>query len=123
MVNGANVRRFLSRNVGIWRETEESTIEKLEKPLQSWIVSHRFCKCGRKAESASRAKPITSLCKKWSRSVRQLAFRSTLRPSFGRDVAGIFPPSTPRIYKKRVLRTVLFGQVNRTTTAFPQKPP
>ncbi len=35
LVNGANVRRFLSRNVGIWRETEESTIEKLEKPLQS----------------------------------------------------------------------------------------
>src|SRR5260370_41989696 len=65
VVNGANVRRFLSRNVGSWRETEESTSEKLEKPLQSWIVSHRSWTCGRKPESPSSAKAITSACNKW----------------------------------------------------------
>src|SRR6266567_5605665 len=40
----ANVRRFLSRNVGIRRECWESCLGCLRKPLQKRLISHRFCK-------------------------------------------------------------------------------
>jgi len=44
VVNGANVRRFLSRNVGIRHECWESCLGCLRKPLQKRLISHRFCK-------------------------------------------------------------------------------
>ncbi len=44
LINSANVRRFLARNRGNWRETEESTNHRLEKPLPIWGIS---MECGK----------------------------------------------------------------------------
>ena len=49
--------------MGIWRETWESTIHRLRRPLQKRIVVHRFCKFGVSAVLILR-KTITSSYKK-----------------------------------------------------------
>ena len=55
VVNRVNVRRFLRRKVGNQRETEESTMARLEKLLQIWLLLPISCKlrhsCARKCLS------------------------------------------------------------------------
>src|SRR5512135_2888677 len=53
------------------------------------MFSHRFCKFRRLTQSASRTKPSPAHTKKWSSPVQYLAFRSTLWPFFGREMAEI----------------------------------
>jgi hypothetical protein len=46
LVNSANVRRFLSRNMGNRRECWKSPIQSCSNPLQKRIATHRCCKFG-----------------------------------------------------------------------------
>ncbi len=92
--------------MGIWRETWESTIHRLRRPLQKRIVVHRFCKFGVSAVLILR-KTITSSYKK----VVKIGSTSGMRvQSFG--------PSSVKMWREFPNHSAVNLQTTRAVSRF-----